>query len=77
MKELEVLGSGCPNCKKLYELTEKAAKELGIEYNLVKIEDISKIMEYNVMMMPALVADGEVVLSGRVPQIGEIKKLIG
>lgn len=77
MKKLEILGTGCPNCKKLMELTEQAAKELGIEHEVVKVDDITKIMEYGVMMTPALVVDGEVKVAGRVPKIDEIRKLIG
>ncbi len=77
MKKLEVLGTGCPKCQKLAELTEEAAKEAGIEYELGKVTDINKIMEYGVMMTPALAVDGEVKVSGKVPTVDELKGLIG
>ncbi|RCK73328.1 MAG: redox-active disulfide protein 2 [Ignavibacteriae bacterium] len=76
MKKLQILGTGCPKCKKLTELTEEAAKSLGIEYQLEKVEDIKQIISFGVMMTPALVVDGEVKVSGRVPSVDEIKKLI-
>lgn len=76
MKKLQILGTGCPKCKKLAELTEEAAKSLGIEYQIEKVEDIKQIIAFGVMMTPALVVNGEVKVSGRVPNIEEIKKYI-
>lgn len=76
MKKLQVLGTGCPKCKKLAELTEEAAKSLGIEYELEKVSDIQKIMGFGVMMTPALAVDGEVKVAGKVPSLDELKKLI-
>lgn len=76
MKKLEILGTGCAKCKKLYEHTEAAAKALGIEHQMVKVENIDDIVGRGVMMTPALVVDGEVKLVGRVPSVDEIKKLI-
>ena len=73
---IEVLGSGCPKCKKLAEVTDQAARSLGIDYDLQKVTDLQKIMAYGVMMTPALVVDGKVVLSGKVPSAEELKKLI-
>ncbi|MEN6373112.1 MAG: thioredoxin family protein [Armatimonadota bacterium] len=75
-KKLQILGTGCPKCMKLAELTEEAAKELGIEYEIEKVNDIKKIMEFGVMMTPALAVDGEVKVAGRVPNIEEIKKML-
>ena len=77
MKKLQVLGTGCPKCKKLAEMTDSAAKELGIEYELIKVTDINEIMEFGVMMTPCLAVDGVVKVAGKVPSIEEIKKLIG
>ena len=77
MKKLQVLGTGCAKCEKLAELTEQAAKELGIEYELVKITDIVEITSFGVMMTPALAVDGEVKIVGRIQGVEEIKKLIG
>jgi small redox-active disulfide protein 2 len=76
MKTLQILGTGCPKCKKLAENTETAAKELGVEYDLVKITDINAIMGFGVMMTPALVVDGQVKVVGKVPDVAEIKKLL-
>ncbi|OGJ87003.1 MAG: redox-active disulfide protein 2 [Candidatus Raymondbacteria bacterium RifOxyA12_full_50_37] len=76
MKKLSILGTGCPKCKKLAEVAEQAAKELGIEYELVKVTDINEIMAFNVMMTPALAVDGVVKLTGKVPSLEEAKKVI-
>ena len=76
MKEIIILGTGCPKCKKLAENTEAAAKELGIDYELTKVTDISEIMKYGVMMTPALAVDGEVKIVGKVPEATEIKQLL-
>ena len=76
MKKIQILGTGCPKCTKLAENTEKAAKELGIEFEIVKVKDLNEIMEFGVMMTPALAVDGEVKIVGKVPSTEEIKKLI-
>jgi small redox-active disulfide protein 2 len=76
MKKLQILGTGCPKCKKLAELTEEAAKSLGIEYEIEKVSDIQKIMSFGVMLTPALAVDGQVKVAGKVPSVDEIKKLI-
>ncbi len=76
MKKLQILGTGCPKCKKLFELTDQAAKSLGIEYEIEKVEDIQQIVAFGVMMTPALAVNGEVKVSGKVPTMDEIKKMI-
>ena len=76
MKKIQILGTGCPKCKKLKENAEKAARELGIEYKIEKVSDINKIMEFGVMMTPALAIDGEVKVAGKVPSPDEIKKFL-
>lgn len=76
MKKLQILGTGCPKCKKLAEMTAAAADKLGIEYELVKVTDISQIAGFGVMMTPALAVDGVVKLVGKVPSVDEIAKLI-
>jgi small redox-active disulfide protein 2 len=77
--KIQVLGSGCPTCKNLYELTKKAVEELGlntqVEY-LTGEEGIEKIIEMGVMQSPVLVVDGKPVMVGFTPDIEEIKKLI-
>ena len=77
MFKIEVLGTGCAKCNKLEETARKAADELGIEYEVVKVKEINKIMEYGVMITPALVVNGEVKVAGKVPGVDEIKKMIG
>ena len=76
MKNLQILGTGCPKCEKLAENAENAAEDLGIEYEFEKVTDINKIMEFGVMMTPALAVDGEVKVMGKVASVEEIKELI-
>ncbi|MFC1586464.1 thioredoxin family protein [Fibrobacterota bacterium] len=76
MKKILILGTGCPKCNALAQASEAAAKELGIEYELEKVSDINEITKFGVMMTPALVVDGEVKSSGKVPNPNEIKSLI-
>jgi len=76
MKKIEVLGPGCAKCKVLFDHAEQAAKELGLEYEIEKVTDIEKIIGYGVMMTPALVVDGEVKLSGRVPSTEQLKTVL-
>ncbi|MCK5564896.1 MAG: TM0996/MTH895 family glutaredoxin-like protein [Planctomycetes bacterium] len=77
MKKIQVLGTGCPKCKKLAENAEAAAKELGIEYELEKVTQISDIMKMGVMMTPALTIDGEVKSTGKLLSSDNIKKMLG
>jgi small redox-active disulfide protein 2 len=76
MKKIQVLGTGCPKCKKLFEVTQKAVKDLGIDAEVSKVEDINEIMKFNIMMTPALAVDGVVKVVGRVPRPDEIKRMI-
>ena len=76
MNEIKVLGTGCPKCKTLEKTTRDAVAELGIEANILKEEDITKIMQYGIMRTPGLVVNEKLVLFGRVPSINEIKNLI-
>jgi len=76
MKTLQILGTGCPKCKKLAEATEEAAKNLGIEYKLEKVTDIAAIMSFGVMMTPALAVDGKVEVSGKIPSADELRKIL-
>jgi small redox-active disulfide protein 2 len=76
MKKLQILGTGCPKCRLLADATEAAAQELGIEYELEKVTDLNRIMGFGVMLTPALVVDGVVKVSGKVPDIEEIKKML-
>jgi len=76
MKKIQILGTGCPKCNKLAELAQKAAGELNIEYNLEKVTDLNDIMDFGVMVTPALVVDGEVKIAGKVPKIEKIKQML-
>ncbi|OFZ82619.1 MAG: redox-active disulfide protein 2 [Bdellovibrionales bacterium RIFOXYD1_FULL_53_11] len=76
MKKIQILGTGCPKCKKLAENAEAAAKELGIQYEIEKVTEIEKIMSFGVMMTPALVVDGQVKLVGKAASPEEIKSFL-
>jgi small redox-active disulfide protein 2 len=76
MKKLQILGTGCPKCKKLAENAEAAAKAAGIEYELEKVTEINEIMKFGVMMTPALAVDGEVKTVGKVPDPYEITPML-
>ena len=76
MKKIQILGTGCPKCKKLAEFTETAAKEMSIEYELEKITQINDIMKMGVMMTPAVAIDGEVKVVGKVASPEEIKAML-
>lgn len=76
MKKIQILGLGCSKCQKLYEAAETAAKELGIEYEIEKVDDINVITSMGVMMTPALVIDGEVKVAGRVVTVESIKEML-
>ena len=76
MKKIQILGTGCPKCKKLAENAEAAVKDLGIEYDIEKVTNINEIMGFGVMMTPALAVDGEVKVVGKVPSPDEIKEML-
>jgi len=76
VKTLQILGTGCPKCQKLAEQTKAAADALGLEYRIEKITQISEIGKFGVMFTPALAVDGVVKVSGKVPDVEEIKRLI-
>ena len=74
--EIKVLGTGCSSCKALYENTKQAISELDCDATLIKEEDLLKIMEYNILNLPALAIDGKVVSAGKRLSLAEIKELI-
>jgi len=76
MVKLEVFGTGCMKCKRLMKNVEKAIKDLGIEAEIEKIEDITAIMDRGIMLTPALVVDGEIKVSGRVADVNELKTIL-
>jgi small redox-active disulfide protein 2 len=76
VKKIQILGTGCPKCRKLAQNTETAAREIGIDCEIVKVTDINAIISFGVMITPALAVDGEVKVSGKVPEVAEIKKML-
>jgi small redox-active disulfide protein 2 len=76
MKKLQILGTGCAKCNALAMATEKAAQTLGLQYEIEKVTDLNRIMSFGVMMTPALVVDGQVKVSGKVPSVDEIKTML-
>jgi len=74
--KIEILGTGCPKCKKLTELTEEIINELSVSAEIIKVTDINKIIDYGVMVTPALVINGDVKVAGKMPEKEEIKKWI-
>jgi len=76
MKTIKVLGPGCPKCKTTFHNAQEAVKQLGIEAELIKIEDIEEMMRYNVLTTPVLMIDDVVKVKGRIAQIEEIKDFL-
>jgi small redox-active disulfide protein 2 len=76
MTKIEVLGTGCTKCKRLFDNVQAAVKELGIVAEVVKVEDLDAIVEAGVMLTPALFINGEVRAEGRIPDVNEIKKML-
>jgi small redox-active disulfide protein 2 len=77
MKKIQILGTGCPKCKKLAENAEEAAKQLDLEFEVEKVTDINEMMKFGVMVTPALVVDGQVKAVGKVPSAEQIKQMLG
>ena len=75
MVKIEVLGVGCENCRRLMGNVETAVGQLGITAEIKKVEDIASIMERGVMLLPGLIVDGELRVSGRVADVTEIKRI--
>ena len=76
MKKIQILGTGCPKCKALAQNAEAAAKGMGIEYQIEKVTEIKEIMQFGVMMTPALVVDGQVKAVGKVLSPEQIKVML-
>ncbi|MHC4713905.1 MAG: thioredoxin family protein [Planctomycetota bacterium] len=74
--KLQILGTGCPKCRKLAENVQAAADALGLDYSLEKVTELNEIMNFGVMMTPALVVDGEVKVVGKVPGVEEIRGML-
>jgi len=76
MVKIEVLGTGCPKCKRTIQNLQDAVKALGIQAEIVKVDDITEIMNRGVMLTPAVFIDGEARVMGRVPTVDELKELL-
>ncbi len=76
MKKLHVLGAGCAKCDHLLEAATRASEELALDCEIEKVTDFLRFAEFGVMVTPALVVDGKVMVSGRVPPIEEVKKML-
>lgn len=76
MKDIKILGSGCPKCRSLYANTEAAAKELGAECSIEKVTDMKEIVKTGIMSTPGLMVDGVIKSSGRIPTVAEIRDMI-
>lgn len=74
--KIQVLGSGCPTCKALYELVQKTVQEMGIDQEVEYVTDITKLIEEGIATSPVLKVDGKVVCAGRMPSVDEIKEYI-
>jgi len=74
--KIQILGTGCPKCRKLTENAEEAAKSLGLVYEIEKVTDLARIASFGVMMTPALAVDGEVKVVGSVPSVEKLKTLL-
>jgi small redox-active disulfide protein 2 len=75
-KKIQILGTGCPKCKKLAENAEIAAKELGMEYELEKITKINDIIKFGIMITPGLAVDGNIKVVGKVPSVEQLKEIL-
>ena len=76
MKQLKVLGPGCSRCEQLTQSAKAAAEDLGLEYELEKVTDLDRFIDYGLLMTPGLVVDGELKVQGQVPSIEELKNLL-
>jgi len=76
MKKIQILGTGCPKCKKLAENAQEAMQSTEGEFEIEKVTEINEIIKFGVMMTPALAIDGQVKVTGKVPSPDEIKKML-
>ncbi|MBL0105411.1 MAG: TM0996/MTH895 family glutaredoxin-like protein [Bacteroidetes bacterium] len=76
MKNIKVLGPGCSKCKTMFNNVQEAIKQMGIEAELTKVEDLEEMMKYNILTTPVLVIDEQIKVKGRVADVKEIKELL-
>ena len=76
MREIKVLGPGCPKCKATYNNVLEALNQINLEAHVVKVEDIEEMMKYNILTTPVLMIDEQIKIKGRVAQVNEIVELL-
>jgi small redox-active disulfide protein 2 len=76
MKKIKILGTGCQKCRKMEDVVKQVVAQLGVDAQIEKVEDIQRIMAYNVLITPVLVIDEQVKIKGRVPLAEEVKSLL-
>lgn len=74
--EIKILGTGCAKCKQMEKVVREAVDEMSLDATVVKVTELSDIMEYGIMSTPGLVVDGEVRLAGRLPKMAEVKSIL-
>lgn len=77
IRKIEVLGPGCARCLETYRVVRHVVEQAGLSSEVVKVEDLRRMMALGIMATPAIVVDGTVVLSGRVPKTDEVRQLLG
>jgi len=73
---IKILGPGCARCKSTFEVVKKAVEQTGVQADITKVEDLEGMMKYNILSTPAVVVNEQIKISGRVPTVEEIKKLL-
>ena len=76
MKTIKILGTGCAKCKQTEAVIRETLSDMGLDANIEKVEDIQKIMEYDIMSTPAVVLDGAVKMTGKVPSKEEVRAML-
>jgi small redox-active disulfide protein 2 len=73
---IKILGPGCAKCKTTYDIVQKAIAQSGVEASLTKVEDLEGMMKYDILTTPVVVINEQIKISGRVPTVDEVKKLL-
>lgn len=76
LKSIQVYGTGCPSCEKLYRNVQKAVEELGLNIGIEKIEDLNALLQSGIMRTPALGFDGKIILQGKIPNLATLQNWI-
>lgn len=75
IESIQVLGSGCPNCHKLFVTTQEAVKQLGLEVEVEYITDIQEILKLGIISMPVLAINGQAIMAGQLPSVEQLKEI--